>query len=468
MEKFLFSKIEAWVLILLIILGIAGSVLFGGIVQHVERGGTKAGVLGEVANSIASIPDLLLAILRGEYEEDFKGTNRALSFSEDQYSVVGSIDYDGLENPPIYWANVQAGMMPIAMMMRLNDVERSEHLLIVDEQRNVIRNFPMTAGSRSGQFPPMTGNAAPVMLEDGSVIIFSGGSDGLYRKTLCGEIIWSIPGLFHHSVSVADGKLGILGLPKKNITSDDVGDRITRRWNHSEVINIIDVETGDILNSIKLEDVVRKNAGYVDPFMWRNWHAHVSEDGVLAEDMIHLNKVELLPESLAAQYPEFPAGSILISGRRQNVLAIIDPETLEILWFSHGYTQGQHDPEFIGNNKIIVFDNALDYNSDDPSSPLNFSSIKEFNFSDNQWRTLWNGANVSGFTGFAGEVDFTDEALLINLTEQGRYLEVSLAAELLSEFVNIGSDENVYWTKHAQYISDEQLEIAKSISCKVN
>ena len=88
-------------------------------------------------------------------------------------------------------------------------------------------------------------------------------------------MIWALPGLFHHSFSVADGKLGILGLPKADITEEDRGERRrgsdSPRWNHSEIINIVDVETGMIERSVSLDAIARANAGVRDPFAWALW-----------------------------------------------------------------------------------------------------------------------------------------------------------------------------------------------------
>ncbi len=134
------------------------------------------------------------------------------------------------------------------------------------------------------------------MLDDGSVIIFSNGGDGLYRKDLCGNIIWSVPGRFKYTYSVEDGKLAVLGLPRDDVDKEDRG---VLKWNHSEIINIIDIETGALERSITMDDIARANAGKNDTYFWRLWRKKMNEHKVLDEDLIHLNIIELLSWRLA-------------------------------------------------------------------------------------------------------------------------------------------------------------------------
>lgn len=465
MEKLFFSKVETWVVLVLAIVGLIGMIIFGSIVRHVAIGGDKLGSFGDGVYQISRVPDVVAAILRDEVgQRDFVAASTARSFPDETYETVSLFEDPELDDRPLLWRADALDAAPAAVMVRLNREQRDEHLLILDGARNVVKHFPVTAPSLSGQFYSRTGNAAPVMLDDGSVIVFAGGADGLYRKSLCGEVIWALPGLYHHSISVADGVLGILGLPKEELTAEDQGDE---RWNHSEIINLISVESGDILKSIRLDDIAIANADRFDPFLRNRWYKQITEDGVLLQDEVHLNKVEILPQSLADQYPDFPAGAVMLSSRAINLVAIFDPETLEILWYSQGHTQGQHDPEFIGDNKIIVFDNAIDKNSADPAARANFTSIKQYDFSTSEWSVVWNGADVDGYTAHSGEVAISDDgSLLINLTLQGRYVEVSPDGEIVMDLINVADDGNVYWTKHAQYLTPSQFEIARSTSCK--
>jgi hypothetical protein len=417
--------------------------------------------LGTVAVAVASVPSDVKDMIAGP--EDFVTPSVSVSaFDRASYRPLSIDAAESVQAVPVYWASESHGpFQPAAMMFRVNE-DRTEYLTILDSARRVVRHFPVTAGSLSGEYPPLMGNSSPRLLDDGTYIVHSHGSDGLYRKDLCGNVIWSVPGLYHHSFSVVDGKLGILGLPKDNVT-----DAEREFWNSSDILNVIDIETGKVERSVKLEDIARANIDKFDPLMWRTWHKLTNPDGVLSEDLIHLNKLEILSQRFADDYADFPAGAWLLSSRQLNLIFVVDPETLRILWYSHGNTQGQHDPDFVGENRIIVFNNSLSENVDPPEHPLNFSSIKAYDFSRASWSELYNAAAVNGYTAHSGEVESgLDGRLLVTLTAQGRYLEVSSSGELLSEFINTRDSDSVYWTKSAQYLTDSQFEIARSITCQ--
>ncbi|MEM9169792.1 MAG: arylsulfotransferase family protein [Pseudomonadota bacterium] len=470
MEKFLFAKVEAWVFGLVGVVGAAGLMAFGAIVTYVGEGGEKLGGFGDFVYGVAKVPSNALAILKGKAAGgDFSAKELVIAYPRGAYQPVDEMLNGPATDAPIVWKSAawDEGAAPIraplALMFRMNK-QKDEHLAFFDERRNFIRSFPVKAESFSGKFSALSGNSPPFVLDDGTVVVFPSGGDGLYRKSLCGDILWSVPGLYHHSFSVADGKLGVLGLPEDNLTAED---HDNLRWNRSEILNIIDIETGRIERSVTLNEIAAANAGIVDPFSWRLWRNTLNEYGVLAEDVIHLNKLEILPEALADDYPDFPAGAWMVSSRNFNLIAVIHPETLEILWHSQGHTEGQHDPEFVGDNRILVFNNALDKNVEDAQSPRNFSSVREVNVSTGAWRDVYNAVDAKGFTPHSGEIDFTPNGgLIMTLTKQGRYLEVSPDGDVLTDFINANADGGVYWTKHAQYLSPKQLETVSELSCE--
>ena len=77
-------------------------------------------------------------------------------------------------------------------------------------------------------------------------------------------------------------------------------------------------------------------------------------------DIFHLNDVEPLSPEMADGYPLFEAGDILVSMRDIHMVAVLDPDTLEVKWHSTSDTLFQHDPDFIGDGWIGIFDNRFD------------------------------------------------------------------------------------------------------------
>ncbi len=108
---------------------------------------------------------------------------------------------------------------------------------------------------------------------------------------------------------------------------------------------------GEIMQEVSLLDALYK-AGYQYLFWKIGKRKH--------SDIAHLNKIEALNSSMADQYPLFEPGDILVSMRFINAVFVLDPATSEVKWLTTGPFLEQHDPKFIGNGWIAIFDNNTD------------------------------------------------------------------------------------------------------------
>jgi hypothetical protein len=78
---------------------------------------------------------------------------------------------------------------------------------------------------------------------------------------------------------------------------------------------------------------------------------------VLTQDVLHANFVTVLRRDLASKFPAFKAGQVLISLRHLDSIAVMDVEKGSIVWAARGPWQGQHDPQFLDNGHLLLFDN---------------------------------------------------------------------------------------------------------------
>ncbi len=83
-----------------------------------------------------------------------------------------------------------------------------------------------------------------------------------------------------------------------------------------------------------------------------------TSDPKAAGDILHANSVKVLPQALAAQFPLFKPGWVLLSFRRSSILALIDPEKSSVVWAAIGPWQAQHDAQFLANGHLLLFDNS--------------------------------------------------------------------------------------------------------------
>jgi hypothetical protein len=77
-------------------------------------------------------------------------------------------------------------------------------------------------------------------------------------------------------------------------------------------------------------------------------------------DLFHANSVKVLSKALAARFPLFKPGQVLLSLRTPSLVAVLDLETRSIVWAVKGAWQGQHDARFLDNGHILLFDNLGD------------------------------------------------------------------------------------------------------------
>ena len=85
--------------------------------------------------------------------------------------------------------------------------------------------------------------------------------------------------------------------------------------------------------------------------------AYGEDRQIRSQDPLHLNNVEPLPAGLAAAFPMFKPGDLMVSFRNPNTIAVLDPEQNRIKWTMHGSFVRQHDPDFLSNGNIMVYDN---------------------------------------------------------------------------------------------------------------
>jgi hypothetical protein len=74
-------------------------------------------------------------------------------------------------------------------------------------------------------------------------------------------------------------------------------------------------------------------------------------------DVLHLNAVKVLSRVRAPKFPLFKAGQLLLSPRNLDAIAVLDPDSGKIVWAARGPWRAQHDPAFLDNGHLLLFDN---------------------------------------------------------------------------------------------------------------
>jgi hypothetical protein len=143
-------------------------------------------------------------------------------------------------------------------------------------------------------------------------------------------------------------------------------------------------------------------------------------------DPIHINGVRVLNRTLAAKFPLFKPGQILLSSRSLDSISVLDRDTRRVVWSAKGVWKSQHDPEFLDNGHLLLYDNA---GSSEQSRILEYDPLTQgipwayINENSTHFRALARGMKQRLFNGNTLIVD----------PDNRRIFEVTMGKELVWE-----------------------------------
>lgn len=193
-------------------------------------------------------------------------------------------------------------------------------------------------------------------------VLFNVDYVGTVRIDACGDIRWQLPLGNHHSIARAeDGTFWIPG------TSEEPR-RATKQYPDGflglddpvwidQILNVS--EKGTVIEKMNVLDILYAND--LQRYIVKAFEPQAEQDEPRANDITHLNDVEPLHSSMADEYPLFEAGDLLVSLRKIDLVFVADPESGTVKWHTSDPLIQQHDPDFIGNGWIGIFDNNMDF-----------------------------------------------------------------------------------------------------------
>jgi len=201
--------------------------------------------------------------------------------------------------------------------------------------------------------PPYAGSDLyfmhPLMTADSSLIFTSQLTSLIARIDKNSDLVWMKKDRqYHHSLEMdANGNIYSCTTPFKSAEYDFLPPDYADYRDHfiDDHITLLDAKSGDILFDKSVIDILAEN-GYGDL---------VISKGQIISDPIHLNDIQpALYDS-----PFWAKGDLLVSCRNLCVVFLYRPETDRIIWLKQGPWANQHDADFEGEDKIVVFGNDV-------------------------------------------------------------------------------------------------------------
>ena len=260
------------------------------------------------------------------------------------------------------------------------------------------------------------------VFEDGSIIVNFDAGMALARVGPCGEIRWVNRGIYHHVVSRSfDGTIWT--------------------WRGSDDMVQLDPDTGQILDEISLlDDVVLPNQ-LQGVFAIRT--PSDENELIVKGGVFHANDIEALSPALAAAFPMFEPGDLLISLRNVNLVAVIDPKSRDVKWWSIGPWHRQHDPDFLPDGMISVFNNNMG---------LGHSQIVRIHPQTGDYKVVLEGSDEFPFyTWYRGTHEtLSNGNILVTESQAGRIFEVD-------------SDGNLVWTFNNDFDGERNGVVSRAM-----
>jgi Arylsulfotransferase (ASST) len=297
------------------------------------------------------------------------------------------------------------------------------------------------------------------VLLPGGDVVFNFDRYGLQRLNACGEVVWKLPYMTHHSVFVSDdGNLWVPGVryhagPAPSLPG------IVPPFEEDTILEIS--ADGTILREISLFGLFYANQ--LEALLFANGLQTI--DGASHNDLLHLNDIDVLSASNADAFPLFEAGDIMVSLRNLNLVMVIDPVSEAVRWSQTGPWIRQHDPDFLPDGRIMVFDNRRDGRDGDI---FGGSRILAIDPATREVQTVYEGSDDEPFfTDVQGKQQpLSNGNVVIVEAEKGRVFELAPEGRIVWSYISPFDEDHVtkvsdairYPEDHADFGSDQCIE----------
>src|SRR5680860_1307166 len=189
----------------------------------------------------------------------------------------------------------------------------------------------------------------PLMLKDSSLLIAAQLTSLLAKIDKNNEISWlKNDRTYHHTLELdGDGNVYSCTRPFESDQYDFLPTNFDSYKNNlvDDHITQLNPDTGDILFDKSVIAILLEN-GYENVLLGK---------GQVTSDLTHLNDIQ----PALSTTENWHKGDLLVSCRNLSTVFLYRPSTNKILWLKTGPWYNQHDADFYGQDKIIVFGNDV-------------------------------------------------------------------------------------------------------------
>jgi hypothetical protein len=333
-ERLLFRRVPFWLVLLLLIGGGVGSLLFAWAAQRAADEPAEATALQQRALAVARAPDSVLRVLT----EGVQGAAQPRIL--DYPGETGFVDRDPDFQDPGYLlvsAYDDAAGTGVVSLLRVGE-ETPIHQWIPDIEAIHAQSTDTDGTNRKRNYRAQH----PLLTEDGGILVTSG-EGPLTRIDRCSAVEWVADRHFHHSIEWAPGGKHVhvphvMDPPAVTLGLGPEGPLPLRDDGFAKVS--LD---GDIVDEWSVSEILLDN-GYL---------GLLYGVGLYETDRVHLNDAE----AVGVDDAFVESGDIMLSSRHLSTVLLYRPRTNEVLWLRTGPWLSQHDMDYLGDGVFSIFGN---------------------------------------------------------------------------------------------------------------
>lgn len=449
MQKFLFARIEVWVLLAVILVGLLAFLGYGGVILDQVQGQRRFGAIGTAAVAVAEVPGTIEAILKADDPMQVYAKHRFEG--PDGWSWAGGATGAAL---PGYWIMSRfdvALQHSFIEMVRLSDgqivhswVPDVESLLAGTQRTSKIAIYPNWTNAKYKVYQPW-------LMPNGDLILKDEYSPLLRIDACARKVLKQDAELFHHSTE-PDGEGGFW-IP--SIVEPSSIEGVPETFVEDALTHV--TADGKILAQISLPQMLmRHGMSYL-----------MFSPGGYSDDPLHLNDIQ----PVLSDGPWWKAGDLFISLRHKSTVLLYRPATDEIVWTKSGPWMGQHDVDVLDDHRIAVFNNRAQ-NRGTPTV-MGTSEITVYDFATDRVSHPYQDVMarervVSLYEGLYTILPGGD--YIIEDHNSGRILIFAADGRKLGQFINRNPDGKVYQIGWGRYVDqaygDDALRQMQAIACR--
>jgi hypothetical protein len=433
LEIVLFSGVEVWVVLLLLLVGCLLAIGFGAAVLDAEREKGRFGSISQAALAVAEIPYTSKRLLSPNTpalvysSQKYRSKPTGWSFPSgpmsgpDGYILLSR--YDGTDKRH----KIELVSLPAMLTVHSWTLNAAE---LLEDVTHVSRyaHYNNWNNARFREIHPW--------LEGNGDLIVKDHDSPLFRVDQCGKRLWTLQdAVYHHSTEAdAEGNLWIPSVAERHSIAN-VKDSF---W--EDVISQVS-PSGNLLYSRSVTQILLRH-GYA------NWLFGMD---VYNDDPTHLNDIQ----PVLSDGPYWKKGDLFLSLRNVSAIMLYRPSTDQIVWMKRGPWMSQHDVDILDDHRIGVYDNAVEDRGEKERFFASSSQVMVYDFATQKVSLpLEKAMKINNVRTLEGGLftQLPDGSTMIEDETEARFLIFRADGRIAAEYVNRAKDGWIYHLGWSRYI----------------